>query len=185
MLHVILVRRHRIIISIWRDIARNWASSIYCILIWIRWSGASGTTLQQMQVSVVWWGPTWWHIEGALCSFGEEIQTQIFNIDSVYEDIKKNNSDLYFVYKWTNKLFSEENKVPAHCLKLYRWQGPPNRNTAKRYKLCCPLRSVCSVMKTKRVWLFSLVRQKKNQPVRIFLCTFTFLQQSRDCSFNL
>ena len=37
-----------------------------------------------------------------------------------------------------NKLFSEENKVPEHSLKLERWQGPPHINT--QYKLCCPLK---------------------------------------------
>ena len=33
---------------------------------------------------------------------------------------------------------------------IERWQGPPHINKVKQCKLCCPLRSVCSVMKTKR-----------------------------------
>ena len=30
-----------------------------------------------------------------------------------------------------NKLFSEDNKDPEHCLKLERWQGPPRVNKEK------------------------------------------------------
>ena len=34
-----------------------------------------------------------------------------------------------------NKLFSEENKVLDHCLKLERWQGPPHINRVKQYEM--------------------------------------------------
>ena len=40
-------------------------------------------------------------------------------------------------------LFSEENNVPKHSLKVERWQGLPHVNKVKQYKLCCPLRSAC------------------------------------------
>ena len=39
---------------------------------------------------------------------------------------------------WISKLFTEENKVPEHCLKLERRQGPPHINKVKQY-LFCPL----------------------------------------------
>ena len=61
-------------------------------------------------------------IEVALCSFGEEIQTQKLR-------------NIYFSHNWINKLFSEENKVPEHCLTLERWQGPPHINKVKQYKI--------------------------------------------------
>ena len=65
------------------------------------------------------------HLKGALCSSGEEIQTQ--NINICYNT----NSNMYFVppHNCINKLFSEENKVPEHCLKLERWQGPPRQQS--------------------------------------------------------
>ena len=50
---------------------------------------------------------------------------------------------MYFVHKWINKLFLEENKDSENW-KHERWQGPPHINTVKDYKLCCPLRSVLS-----------------------------------------
>ena len=59
---------------------------------------------------------------------------------------------IYFLQAWTNKLLSEENKVPGMCLKLERWQGPPNINKVKQYDIVL----VYSVMKTSRVCFFSL-----------------------------
>ena len=41
---------------------------------------------------------------------------------------------IYYVFhNWIKKLFSEENKVPEHCLKLERWQGPPCINKGKQF----------------------------------------------------
>ena len=62
----------------------------------------------------------------------------------------------YKLHNWINKLFSEENKIPI--LKLERWQGPPHVNTVNQYKAVLSLKSqfVCSVMKTKRIYLFSI-----------------------------
>ena len=34
-----------------------------------------------------------------------------------------------------NKLFSEETKVPEHCLKLERWQGLPHLDKVKQYEI--------------------------------------------------
>ena len=39
----------------------------------------------------------------------------------------------FFSHKWINKLFSEENTVPEHCLKLERWQGPPHIDKVQQY----------------------------------------------------
>ena len=36
-------------------------------------------------------------------------------------------------HNWINKLFSEEDKVPEHCLKLGKWRGPPHINKVKQY----------------------------------------------------
>ena len=59
---------------------------------------------------------------------------------------------------------------PIRCQKLERWQGPPHINKVKQYRLCCPLRSGCSVYSLKqRVWLFSL---------SVKIVFLTFLQQN-------
>ena len=42
--------------------------------------------------------------------------------------------NIYIFHSWINKLFSEENKVPEHCLELERWQGPPHVNKVKQYE---------------------------------------------------
>ena len=41
----------------------------------------------------------------------------------------------YHFHNWINKLFSEENKVLEHCLKLESWQGPPHINKVKQYEI--------------------------------------------------
>ena len=69
-------------------------------------------------------------------SFEEEIQTCNSNIGIITEVIIQN-----VFYKWINKLLSEENKVPEHCLKIEGWQDPPHVNKVKQYKLCS-LRSI-------------------------------------------
>ena len=54
--------------------------------------------------------------EGALCSFGEEIQTQNLNVYTINE----------VMIEVLNKQ-AVENKV-HRTLKLERWQGPPHIN---------------------------------------------------------
>ena len=58
----------------------------------------------------------WSHgnIRGALCSFGEEIQTHIYSINEV------------IIGGSQRKIMSSE-----HCLKLKKWQGPPLINKVK------------------------------------------------------
>ena len=45
-----------------------------------------------------------------------------------------------FCHEWINKLFSEENKVPEHCLNLEMWQGPPHVNKVRLYEIVLPLK---------------------------------------------
>ena len=69
-------------------------------------------------------------------------------------------------YSWgnnSNPVFSEENKVPEHGLKLKRWQGQPHVNKVKESEIVF----VYSVMKI-RVCLFSL---KKENRLQIFKWT--------------
>ena len=40
----------------------------------------------------------------------------------------------YYYHQWINKLFLE-NRIPEHCLKLDRWQGPPHVNKGKQYEI--------------------------------------------------
>ena len=53
--------------------------------------------------------------------------------DCFEEEIQTLNLNIY--NKQTNKLFTEENKVLEHCLKLEKWQGPPHINRVKHYRL--------------------------------------------------
>ena len=66
---------------------------------------------------------------------------------------------MYFVppHNCINKLFSEENKVPEHCLKLERWQGPPHVNKVKR----------CEIVSSFTITLF-IQSWKQNQSRKIF-----------------
>ena len=40
-----------------------------------------------------------------------------------------------FFHYWINELFSEDKKVPEHCLKTERWQGPPHVNRVKQFEI--------------------------------------------------
>ena len=44
---------------------------------------------------------------------------------SKFDTAQKKKWFLQLYQTHTFKLFLEENKVPEHCLKLERWQGPP------------------------------------------------------------
>ena len=63
----------------------------------------------------------------ALCSLGEEIQIQNFYIYNINELM------IQTQITQITGLFSEENKVPGHCLKIERWQGPPHVDKVKQY----------------------------------------------------
>ena len=39
---------------------------------------------------------------------------------------------MYLLFRSVNELLSEENKVPEHCLKLEKWQGPPHVNRLRQ-----------------------------------------------------
>ena len=71
---------------------------------------------------------------------------------------------IYVVRKWTNKLFSEENKAFRTLLKLETLQGRPDINKVKQYEIMLSFKvslfiqfvySVYSVIKTKQACLFN------------------------------
>ena len=59
----------------------------------------------------------------------------------------------------------EDIKVPQHCLKLERWQGPPHINTVTQYKLCCSfsLVSVCWTVATRSLSSLSFSKRYYTQ----------------------
>ena len=75
-------------------------------------------------------------LKGELCGFGEEIHTpflnHFFNLQNQWG--KNTQSEVFvFLHKWTNKLFSEENKVPRTLSEARkRWQGLPHVNNVKQ-----------------------------------------------------
>ena len=52
-----------------------------------------------------------------------------------------------------------ENKVPEHCLKLERWQGPPHTNKLKHFE---------TVLSFEVSLFLSLFQHKKSQSMKIF-----------------
>ena len=80
------------------------------------------------------------------------LKEALCNIYNISEVIIQTHKYLFF-HMWINKLFSEGNKVPDHCLKLKGWQGPPHMNKEKtRESLLSFVSSSYSVMKSKRVY---------------------------------
>ena len=69
------------------------------------------------------------YIKGALCSLGEEIQTQNLDIYSIIEVITQTHTDK------ETRCSQREIRSPEHCLKLKRWLGPPNINKVKQYEI--------------------------------------------------
>ena len=67
-----------------------------------------------------------------------------------------------------NKLLSEENKVPEHCLKQERWQGPPHINKVKQDEAVLSSRFSLFIQFIQswkqRVRLFSLFRRDDFPP---------------------
>ena len=64
-------------------------------------------------------------------------QSQNFNIYNINEVIIQTQKLIF--HNWINKLFSEEDKVPEHCLKLERWRGPQHVNEVKQYEIVSSL----------------------------------------------
>ena len=79
-------------------------------------------------------------LEGWIQTFTKDVQENsnsrilIFTIlmNWWYKELWNENN---FFDNWINNLFSEENKVPDHCLKLERWQGPPHINKITQYDI--------------------------------------------------
>ena len=65
------------------------------------------------------------------------MQTQNLNIYNINEVIIQTQKYL---------VLSEENKVPEHCLKVERWQGPPHINKVKQYETVLSFKFVYSVI---------------------------------------
>ena len=70
-------------------------------------------------------------LRGALWRFEEDIHTQNLNVLWYQWGNNTNSVIVIFFYNWINKLFSGENK----CLKLERWQGPPNINKRNQHDI--------------------------------------------------
>ena len=65
--------------------------------------------------------------------FGEEIQTQDFNIWNINEVIYKLINIYFSISQWTS--WSQRKiRFPEHRVKLERWQGPPHINEVKQYE---------------------------------------------------
>ena len=60
-------------------------------------------------------------IKRVLFGFGEYIQTQIFDVYNINEVIIQTRICISFRY-WTNKLFSEENKVLTEITQNIKWR---------------------------------------------------------------
>ena len=70
-------------------------------------------------------------LAAALCGFGEENQTQNFDIYNIKEVMMQ--SQRYFFFRnWIKKLFSEEDE---QGLKLQSWQGPPHTDKVEQYEM--------------------------------------------------
>ena len=73
---------------------------------------------------------------GAVCSFGEEMKTQI----SIFTILMRNNTNSeIFSFSVTEQTVCSQGKIrsPEHLLKLERWQGPPHKQSQTEWKFCC------------------------------------------------
>ena len=77
-----------------------------------------------------------------------------------------------------NKLSSEENTVPAHCLKVERWQGPPHINKVKWYEMLLSFRVSLFIQSWQWREFYYFVslgikkkkkKERKKQSMKIFL----------------
>ena len=80
-------------------------------------------------------------VKGTVCSFGEDI----FNFYIT--------KYLFFQSLDRQAVLRGKIRSPDHCVKLERWQGPPNINSRK---LCRPLSSVCLFSYENKESLFRL-----------------------------
>ena len=93
------------------------------------------------------------HWRGSFKWHNVEIKTQNFNIYNINEVIIQ--TQMYFFFNWVNRLFSEENKLPEHCLKLESWQGPAQKAKVKQYEIVLSFNASLFIQ-TRRVCLFSV-----------------------------
>ena len=76
------------------------------------------------------------------------MKSQNFSCQNIYE--------VMIFHKWINELFSGENKVPEHCLKLKGWQGPPHVNEVKRCEIVLSFKSWFIEFQSVKMFLFWL-----------------------------
>ena len=101
--------------------------------------------------------------KGELRSFEEKNPSQngqIYNINDVIIQTLKYS---FFFHYWINKLFWEEHKVPEHCLKLERWQGPPHVNKVRQ----------CETVSSSEFSLFTQFIESWEQTEFVYLVFFT------------
>ena len=80
-----------------------------------------------------------------------------------------------FSHSWINKLISEENKVPEECLKLERWQGPPNINKVKQYE----------IVLSSKVGLIILFIQSRKQSGFVYLVCLRMKKKKKSINEDL
>ena len=79
----------------------------------------------------------WLQADVTHCCFGEEIKFWCLQYSC--------GRNIYFFFPYLNKQFVSQRKIrtPEHCLKLERWQGPPNINKVKVVCLQPPVNTSC------------------------------------------
>ena len=99
--------------------------------------------------------------EGALCSFGEEIQTQNFNFYNIIQN-------------WINKA-AFQIKIRSSVGTLFEVREVAGSDKYEQHqKKCCPLRSVCLF----REFVNSVHLGRNNKSMRIFVFRWNSLQQN-------
>ena len=111
-------------------------------------------------------------VSGPDCSLKKKFY--IYNINELMIQTQKYLYLCNFIYQWINELLSEENKLPEHCVRSERWQGPPRIDTVEQNQLCRPLSSVC---------LFSHEDKENCSSVNEDLSLLA--NKTTDCSFNV
>ena len=114
----------------------------------------------------------WNRLKGALCSFGEENQTQNLYVYDINEVVIPTSSSFLEVNK---QALPRGKEGPQNTVwRLQRWQGPPHMNRTSR-ELCCPVRSVCSF---RQFVLLGLIKHKEIRQWRSFPSGWTLFPKT-------
>ena len=86
---------------------------------------------------------------------------------------------MFCFHDWINKLLSEENKVPDHCLKREKWQGPPHVNKVKQYDIVLSFNVSLFIQFIQswkqREFVYLVCLGINNQSMKIFVLQLEFL----------